>query len=592
MRYLQQLYQRLLPHTGIIVIVFIGLALRLYNGWQIPLTNDELSALHRLQFSSFSDLINLGIKPDGHPALVQTFLYYYVQLFGNGSLILKLPFVLCGIGAVIVAYRLFLVLLNKPTALAVAVVMACSQFFIMHAQTARPYAPALLFTLLFVHSLLQRKGKYFWITASLWFLMAASTHYIAALTVLMILVSAVCCKFTNLRIAFYIALLSGVCYLPQVSVFIAQVRVGGVGTWLGAPERTFLSNFLAYAFQYEGVIYLLALLGTWATIIKLLAKQTDDAKQRALLFCLMVFAFTLGVSWFYSVWRNPVLQFPVLLFSWPFLIAFIWYGFYQIRFLWVLLLPILCYDLVVKRKHYDVFYQQGYKICMETLSHYASKNTPLFLNGNQPTYFAYYQQARQYNIINARVDSLSLADFDSLLQAVASDTIVVAHGFSLRPEYWAVAKWHYPIVLSLTQQAFNETLVLTRNNQPPCKNKQRYSIKADAQYAMGVTLDNILLQKKPIRITTWVNIADTGNIGFAMKVYNQWGQLLYEGNTHERIGNQLLMGTELMPLATPQKIKVLVFLINDGKQHETSFPVIKVTNGNGRLYGTVLPLFE
>lgn len=50
------------------IILFIGAALRIYNFWDFSLSNDELSALARLNFDSFSDLIMNGVRIDGHPA--------------------------------------------------------------------------------------------------------------------------------------------------------------------------------------------------------------------------------------------------------------------------------------------------------------------------------------------------------------------------------------------------------------------------------------------------------------------------------------------------------------------------------------------
>ena len=65
-------------HTLLVLILIIAIILRLWDFESISLMNDELSALHRLQFNSFSDLRLYGIRPDGHPAGVQVFLYFSV----------------------------------------------------------------------------------------------------------------------------------------------------------------------------------------------------------------------------------------------------------------------------------------------------------------------------------------------------------------------------------------------------------------------------------------------------------------------------------------------------------------------------------
>jgi hypothetical protein len=68
-----------------IILFLITLAaafLRFYKLGDFSLSNDELSALNRLQFSNFHDLITKGVMPDFHPALVQVFLIAFYTL-GN-----------------------------------------------------------------------------------------------------------------------------------------------------------------------------------------------------------------------------------------------------------------------------------------------------------------------------------------------------------------------------------------------------------------------------------------------------------------------------------------------------------------------------
>jgi hypothetical protein len=57
----------------ILLILFIGSILRFYSYVEIPFTNDEFSALFRLNFDSFSELIEKSVKVDGHPAGVHVF---------------------------------------------------------------------------------------------------------------------------------------------------------------------------------------------------------------------------------------------------------------------------------------------------------------------------------------------------------------------------------------------------------------------------------------------------------------------------------------------------------------------------------------
>ena len=46
----------------LVLILTVGTVLRFYNYGEIPFTHDEFSALSRLNFNSFSDLIEKGVK--------------------------------------------------------------------------------------------------------------------------------------------------------------------------------------------------------------------------------------------------------------------------------------------------------------------------------------------------------------------------------------------------------------------------------------------------------------------------------------------------------------------------------------------------
>ena len=63
---------------GVLAVVIVTIVLRF--GWlfSLPLTNDETSALMRLQVSGLDALLNEVVWNDGHPMLVQVFLWYFV----------------------------------------------------------------------------------------------------------------------------------------------------------------------------------------------------------------------------------------------------------------------------------------------------------------------------------------------------------------------------------------------------------------------------------------------------------------------------------------------------------------------------------
>ena len=81
-----------------ILVIGVATALRFYDLFSLPLTNDETSALMRLNANSVSELLGTVVWNDGHPLLVQVFLWYWTKWFGTSIWVVKLPFLLCEIG--------------------------------------------------------------------------------------------------------------------------------------------------------------------------------------------------------------------------------------------------------------------------------------------------------------------------------------------------------------------------------------------------------------------------------------------------------------------------------------------------------------
>ena len=132
----------------LLIILLLAAFLRFYNyaGWS--LSNDELSALSRLQFDSFSEMIEKGVMlGDFHPAGVQVFLWFWVKVFGNSVVAVRLPFVIFGIVSVYLVFLIGKRWFSPAAGLFAVSAMAFLQFPILFSQLARPYSPGLLFSL-------------------------------------------------------------------------------------------------------------------------------------------------------------------------------------------------------------------------------------------------------------------------------------------------------------------------------------------------------------------------------------------------------------------------------------------------------------
>jgi len=130
-------------------IIFIASIMRFWNYWNWSFTHDELGAFVRLNYSSFSELIELGVQnQDTHPAFTQLFIFAWAKLFGLSEASIRLPFVLAGIGSVAVLFFLAKKWFGTTTAYFSSLSLALLEFPILYSQLARPYSFGLFFSLL------------------------------------------------------------------------------------------------------------------------------------------------------------------------------------------------------------------------------------------------------------------------------------------------------------------------------------------------------------------------------------------------------------------------------------------------------------
>ena len=106
---------RLSENWALWLILIVAAVIRFYSGYELSLSNDELSALTRAEASSVHDLIVNGIYIDYHPAGVELFIYFWIKLFGHSAFLFRLPFILFGIGSVYLIYLLSLIHISEPT---------------------------------------------------------------------------------------------------------------------------------------------------------------------------------------------------------------------------------------------------------------------------------------------------------------------------------------------------------------------------------------------------------------------------------------------------------------------------------------------
>src|SRR5439155_14018147 len=104
-------------------------------------------------------------------------------------------------------------------------------------------------------------------------------------------------------------------FLPEVPVFFHQMSVGGLSEWLGKPDENFFRTFINYCFNDSGFIFYL-FFGICIATFVFFRKTIHITKFHWLALTWFLLPFFIG--YYYSILRNPVLQYSTLLFGFPF----------------------------------------------------------------------------------------------------------------------------------------------------------------------------------------------------------------------------------------------------------------------------------
>ncbi len=386
------------------IILLVGSVLRFHNLGDISFSNDELSALTRARFDSFHELIEKGIKVDGHPALVQTMMWFTIHHFNDDVFTVRFPFAVSGIVSVFFIFLLAKKWFGRVTALLSAAALATLQFPILYSQTARPYTIGLMFILALAYfwtRLLFDEKRSRWISAAYIFSLAACmyTHYFSFMLAGIIGVSGLFfLKKNNFVHYIFCNTLAVLLFLPSASIFQQQFGYGGIGGWLPAPDKTFLPRFLFYGFNESWFITVLLSI-TFIFSAILFFRKSGWKKFHSFSLIWYIIPFLVGYS--YSIWKAPVLQFSTLIFSFPFLIIFCfsflneqWIDKKICVLLTFIILSAGVYSTVIEKKYYQTNHFGVFKELAEKTKEwdekYGAENIIKQFSLSNPEYINYY----------------------------------------------------------------------------------------------------------------------------------------------------------------------------------------------------------
>ncbi|MBI3502254.1 MAG: glycosyltransferase family 39 protein [Bacteroidetes bacterium] len=387
-------------------IILIASVLRFWNYWNWSYTHDELGALMRLNYYSFSELIREGIQNgDTHPAFVQIFLYVWTKIFGLSEEAVRFPFVLAGIGSVALVYLIAKKWFGFTAACFSSLTIAILDFPILYSQLARPYSFGLFFSLLAAWcwtNLLFGYGKKLFLKAIFYGIATALcmfAHYFAFFFAMLVAVTGL---FFLKRETWKPFLLAGVIalilFLPHLSVSLHQFSKGGVGEWLAKPEKDFLWKFILYGFNESPFVLISAVI---VSLLSLTLYHLDFSISKFHFVCIAWFILPFMAGYYYSIHVNPVLQYSTLLFSFPFLSIFL-FSFFKDRkektnnYLFISTGIILLYSTVVEQKFYkrEVFgvFKEINRAVIDLQEEYGAGQITTVLNTSDKNIFDFYFQ--------------------------------------------------------------------------------------------------------------------------------------------------------------------------------------------------------
>jgi len=460
-------------------VVIIGFVLRLFNFTEMSFSNDELSAVARLNYHTFSDLIEYGVKTDGHPAGVQVFLYFWTGIFGNSVFSVRLPFIIAGTLSIFVSYLVAKKWFNTTVALYTAAAFAFLEYPIFYSQLARPYSFGLLFCLLNLYywSIIfiekNYKIKYFLmfaVSAAL----CAYTHYFSLLNVVVLgIVSLFFLKKENYKFFLFSIFVSVILYLPHIKIFLYQFGVGGVGGWLSKPDNDWIIDYLFYVANDSYLVIFCFASFLLATILFFSNKKYMNKFQ---IVSLILFTVIFLVGFFYSKYVNAVLQNSVMLFSFIFLLMFI-FSFIkkETKLLKHILLPafslILISSTVIEKQYYSTeHFGEFKKLAVKIDSwneNFGKNNITNLINVNRDFYIKYYlNDSNLVNFAQARNDGES--DIKDLIEILKnSNTEEMSYSWSNKynpDEIVELIKAYYPYVADYSEHFNSEAYLFTKDS--------------------------------------------------------------------------------------------------------------------------------
>ncbi len=438
--------------------LLLAAVLRFWDLAHLPYTHDELSALVRV-YPTVGETLRTGvIELDTHPPGVQVFEWLWTKLFTREEADVKLPFIVFDLLALFLLYRMALAWTGEGPALLLTALLATLQYNVLYGQLARPYAAGLFTTALLADQLTRYLAfgqRRMLVGVGVAAVLSAYVHHFSLLLAMIMVATGLSLVAREQRKGYMImCAVAAVLYLPNVPIFLAQLGQGGLSGWLQPPDASW---FVRYAWFIANNSALLAGLLITAVLLSFILWWRRDIVRWPISWVLLIWGLApLVVGYAYSVHRAPVLQYSVVLFSFPYLVLFLVQGLAPLPRVpalvgCVLIAGVSMHALVHQRKHYDLFYHSKYEEMlregMAAAKAHGREHTLVVLDAPDNVLRFYLDvwgvPPEELGYVQSR-ERFDAGQFDSLLHANAGRYVVFGQSNGAHPESVAQVQHRFP----------------------------------------------------------------------------------------------------------------------------------------------------
>lgn len=464
----------------ILLIITLGVVFRFLPIHQYQFSHDELSGLSRTIFPDFKQTILYGVMyTDTHPALIQVFLWLWVKLVGYNEIWIKIPFLFSGLASIWVVYRFCFNFFNKNTALLSATFVSLSFVFLLYSSYARMYATGVLFSVLLLEQAYyliftsQKLSKHL-ILFSIYTLLCAYNHHMSCFFAFTLTALTFFYLPKKIKLKFLItSIIIAFAYLPILPITLHQLSIGGIGAsaggWLSEPRYNEIYFFIITLFG-SGKIGLIIALTLFSIVVISVFQLNVISKKQVLLFWLFVINYS--VIHLYSVFRNPILQNSVLLFSGITFIIFIcsfssFLSQKQLSYISLSIIILLCFESIYKKNYFSKVHVQDFESQIQTtinMKNKYGKDNVYGIFKSEP--FFVYAYEKKYNTIIKHqnlFDTLfqNQKEFKNSLRKL-DENILVLGGLSAGEIL--IAKEYFPYLVFHQEDYFRNVTVLSKQD--------------------------------------------------------------------------------------------------------------------------------